>query len=170
MDTLLQAFLSWQFLFFCLAIGAVIFVIRQVVEYGMENWWPLKQWTAAHRDAKLWRNLILPILPILLGQGAALLAKGYPYPEGFSSTSGRVVFGLVAGFTSGLVVRLFRSFLGDKVSEFKNNIKFRMMNTTPPQQQQETPQYNVVQINNGSNEDCGQEVPSNEDVPKRGQP
>ncbi len=163
MDTILQAFLSWQFLFFCLAIGAVVFVIRQVVEYWMENGWPLKQWAAAHKDAKLWRGLILPILPILLGQAGALLAKGYPYPEGFSSTSGRVVFGLVAGFTSGLIVRLFRSFLSDKISEFKNNIQYRLTNTVPPApppQPNEIQQINnVVQINN---------VP--EDLPKRGQP
>ena len=163
MDTLIQAFLTWQFLFFCLAIGAVVFVIRQVVEYGMENWWPLKQWKAAHKDAKLWRGLILPILPILLGQGGALLAKAYPYPEGFSSTSGRVVFGLVAGFTSGLIVRLFKSFLSDKISEFKNNIQYRLTNTTPPAPPpppNEIQQINnVVQINN---------VP--EDLPKKGQP
>lgn len=166
MDALIQAFLSWQFLFFCLAIGAVIFVIRQVVEYGMENWWPLKQWKAANKEAKLWRGLILPILPIVLGQVGALLAKSYPYPEGFSSTSGRIVFGLVAGFTSGLIVRLFRSFLSDKVSEFKNNIQYRMSNLTAPAappSNEPTQINNVVQINN---------VPdvSNEDVPKRGQP
>lgn len=122
MDTVLQAFLSWQFLFFCLAIGAVVFVIRKVVEYGMDNWWPLKQWKKAHKDAKLWRSLILPILPILLGQAGALLAKSYPYPEGFSSTSGRLVFGLVAGFTSGLIVRLYMSFLSSKVSEYSEKI------------------------------------------------
>jgi len=166
MDTLIHAFLSWQFLFFCLAIGAVIFVVRQVVEYGMENWWPLKQWKAAHKDAKLWRGLILPILPILLGQAGALLAKGYPYPEGFSSTSGRIVFGLVAGFTSGLIVRLFRSFLSDKVSEFKNNIQYRMNNLTPPPAPPPSnePQINnIVQINNSADV-------SSEEVPKRGQP
>ena len=158
MDTLLQAFLSWQFLFFCLAIGAVVFVIRQVVEYGMENWWPLKQWKAANRDAKLWRGLILPILPIVLGQVGALLAKGYPYPEGFSSTSGRIVFGLVAGFTSGLIVRLFRSFLSDKVSEFKNNIAVRMRGGTVESDGASEP-----------NPECPPDVSSGE-VPKRGQP
>lgn len=149
MDTILQAFLTWQFLFFCLAIGAVVFVIRQVVEYWMENGWPLKQWAAANKDSRLWRGLLLPILPILLGQVGALLAKQYPYPEGFNSTSGRVVFGLVAGFTSGLVVRLFRSFLSDKVSEFKSNIQSRMApkNNEPP---------------------CDDVPP--EDVTKRGQP
>lgn len=122
MDTVIEAFLSWQFLFFCLAIGAVVFVIRQIAEYWMKNWWPLKQWKAANKQAKLWRDLILPILPILLGQAAALLATGYPYPEGFSTLSGRIAFGLVAGFTSGLVVRLFKSFFAGKMAEYGEKV------------------------------------------------
>lgn len=122
MDTILQAFLSWQFLAFALAIGAVVFVIRQLVEFWMANWWPLKQWSAANKDSKVWRGLLLPILPILLGQGAALLLHNYPYPDGFSTTGGRVVFGLVAGFTSGLFVRLYKSFLASKTAEFSEKI------------------------------------------------
>jgi hypothetical protein len=122
MDTILQAILSWQFLFFCIAIGAVVFVIRLLVEYGMENWWPLKQWAAANKDAKLWRGLILPILPILLGQAAALLISQYPYPVGFSSKGGRLVFGLVAGFSSGIVVRIYRTFLSSKLSELTEKV------------------------------------------------
>lgn len=122
MDTILQAFLSWQFLAFALAIGAVVFVIRQIVEYGMENWWPLKQWKQANKEAKLWRGLILPILPVLLGQVAAYFAVNYPYPEGFSSTSGRFAFGLVAGFTSGMFVRLYRSFLASKTVELREKV------------------------------------------------
>lgn len=157
MDTILHAFLTWQFLFFCLAIGAVVFVIRQVVEYWMENGWPLKQWGAANKDNKLWRGLILPILPILLGQVGALVAKQYPYPEGFSSTSGRIVFGLVAGFTSGLIVRLFRSFLSDRVSEFANNIKLRRAGKNP----------NSYDYSNYTA--TSEQIPP-EEFPKRGQP
>lgn len=122
MDTILEGFLSWQFLSFCLAIGAVVFVVRVLVEYAMENWWPLKSWTAANKNSKLWRELILPILPIALGVTAALLAKQYPYPEGFTTTSGRLTFGLVSGFTSGLIVRLYKSFLTSKISEFGQKI------------------------------------------------
>jgi hypothetical protein len=117
MDTILEAFLSWQFLFFCIAIGAVVFVIRQVAEYAMANW------RSKAKESKLWRDLALPILPIVLGQVAALLIKQYPYPEGFSSTGGRLVFGLVAGFSSGLVVRLYRSFLSSKVAEYGTKIR-----------------------------------------------
>lgn len=122
MDNIIQALLSWQFLAFSLAIGVVVFVIRQLVEYGMDNWWPLKQWKAANKEAKLWRGLLLPILPIALGLGFALFAKSYPFPEGFTTTSGRSVLGLVAGFTSGLAVRLYKSFLSSSVSEYSAKI------------------------------------------------
>lgn len=122
MDTILQAFLSWQFLFFCIGIAAVVFVIRKVVEYWMANWWPLKEWAAANKDNKLWRDLILPVMPIILGQLAGFFFKQYPYPEGFSSGSGRFVFGLVAGFSSGFVVKLYLAFLSSKVSEFASKI------------------------------------------------
>lgn len=122
MENILQAFFSWQFLFFCLALGAVVFVIRKVVEYWMENWWPLKNWTAANKDAKLWRELILPILPIILGQVAAIYAVQYPYPQDFKTLSGRMVFGLVAGFTSGLLVRIYRAFLSTKLNDFVSKL------------------------------------------------
>ncbi len=155
MDTILQAFLSWQFLAFALAIGAVVFVIRQLVEFWMANWWPLKQWMAANKDSKVWRGLLLPILPILLGQGAALLLHNYPYPEGFSTTGGRIVFGLVAGFTSGLFVRLYKSFLASKTAEFSEKITSFIK-----------PKKN--------HEECESEAPESDvpedEVSKRGQP
>jgi hypothetical protein len=112
MDNVLQALLTWQFLFFCLAIGAIVFMVRVAVEYAMVNW------AFVAKESKLWRGLILPILPILLGQFGALFITQYPYPEGLSSKGGRMVFGLVAGFTSGLIVRLYRSFLAGKASEY----------------------------------------------------
>ena len=174
MDTVIQAFLSWQFLFFCLAIGAVVFVIRQVVEYGMENWWPLKQWKAANKDAKLWRSLILPILPIALGQIGALLATHYPYPVGFSSISGRVVFGLVAGFTSGLIVRVFKSFFSDKISQFRTNIQWRKEGKDPGSNYNYSDYYGYSNYSNSPSTpvypDPNAETFEQGDIPPKGQP
>lgn len=115
MEEMFLAFLSWQFLFFCIAIGAVVFVLRSLIEFAMANWWPLKQWSAAHKGATLWTELILPVMPIVIGQMMALLITLYPYPEGFTSAGGRFLFGLVAGFSSGLIVRIYNSFLSGKV-------------------------------------------------------
>lgn len=115
MEEMFLAFMSWQFLFFCIAIGAVVFVLRSVIEFAMANWWPLKQWAAAHKGATLWTDLILPVMPIIVGQVMALLITLYPYPEGFTSLGGRFLFGLVAGFSSGLIVRIYNSLLSGKI-------------------------------------------------------
>jgi hypothetical protein len=111
MDTMLQALLSWQFLLFCLAIAAIVFVLRTIAEYVMKNW------AFAARESSLWNDLLLPILPVLLGTGLAFFVKKYPYPEGLMSISGRMIWGLVAGLASGLVYRLFKTFLMGKVGE-----------------------------------------------------
>lgn len=105
MDTIFQALFSWQFLLFCLAIAAVLFVIRRVAEYAMANW------KSAAKESKVWKELILPILPVFLGPVAAFFAKQYPYPDGLTSNSARVAFGLVAGLLSGLVYRVLKSML-----------------------------------------------------------
>jgi len=142
MDTILEAFLTWQFLFFCIAIGAVVFVMRVIAEYVMANW------AAAAKESKLWRDLILPILPILLGQAAALLISQYPYPVGFTSQGGRLIFGLVAGFSSGLVVRLYRSFLSSKIADLTGKVAAAMKGAaaSPPP---EDPGSSTNTTNNG---------------------
>src|SRR5574338_712392 len=109
MDTIFQALFSWQFLLFCLAIAAVLFVIRRLFEYLLET----RKIDA--KNSKLWKDLILPILPVVLGPTAAYLAKAYPYPNGLSSGSARVAFGLVAGLLSGLVYRVLKSALGYRI-------------------------------------------------------
>jgi len=110
MDTMFQALLSWQFLLFCLAIAAVLFVIRKIFEYVMANY------KIDAKNSKLWRELILPILPVVLGSTAAFLAKQYPYPGGLTSGSARVAFGLVAGLLSGLFYRVLKSALTNKIN------------------------------------------------------
>lgn len=122
MDSILDGILSLQFVFFCLAIGAVTFVIRKIVEYAMVNWWPLKNWNSANKDASFWKEVLLPILPIFLGVLAAVKISQYPYPEGFSSNSSRFIFGLVAGFTSNFAVRLLKSEVSSKVGDYANKI------------------------------------------------
>jgi len=66
-------------------------------------------------NSKLWKELILPIFPVFLGPTAAFLAKQYPFPNGLTSASARIAFGLVAGLLSGLVYRVLKSALGYKI-------------------------------------------------------
>jgi hypothetical protein len=107
MDAVFYALFSWQFLLFCLGIAAVTFVVRKVVEYFiLDN--PKMPGT---RASKLWRELLLPIGPVVGGALVGLVAAKYPYPEGINSISGRVIFGLVAGLLSGLVYRVLTGML-----------------------------------------------------------
>lgn len=116
MDAVLQALLSWQFVLFCLAISALVFVVRKFVEYAMENW------ISVAKESKFWKELILPILPITLGTVCALLAKKYPYPDGLTTISARVAFGLVAGLLSGLVYRVTKASLTSKLSSLISSL------------------------------------------------
>lgn len=105
MDILSQLF-GWQFMLFCLGIASITFILRSVVEHFF----------VVAKSMKLWKDLILPIFPVVLGAIVAFSAGSYPYPEGFESDSGRVMFGLVAGLLSGLFYRVIKSLLTAKIT------------------------------------------------------
>lgn len=109
MDPILQMLLNWQMVLFGLAIAAVTFVIRKVIEYAMANW------QFAAKESKMWTDLILPILPVFLGVGGALLFKMFPYPNGLTGGESRGIFGLVAGLLSTLLYRVVNTLLGQKI-------------------------------------------------------
>lgn len=111
MDTGLQALLSWQFLLFCLGIAAITFIMRKIFEFiVLDN--PKMPGSKASR---LWTDLLLPVGPVFTGAIIAFFAKHYPYPNGIVSASGRILFGLVAGFLSGLIYRVIKGMLKAKI-------------------------------------------------------
>lgn len=120
MDTVLQALLSWQFVLFALAIAALTFVIRKIVEFAIDS--PNIPTGSMNKTSKLWTELILPILPVLLGAFSGLLAKTYPFPDGLNTLSARIAFGLVSGLLSGLVYRIIRGALASKAAAALNSI------------------------------------------------
>lgn len=111
MDPILGMLLSWQFVVFALAIAALLFVIRKVIEFSLQNWFKISA-----KNKKVWHDLILPILPVLLGGLCGFLFKTYPYPNQLSSAGSRVIFGLVAGLMSGLLYRVIKSLLFSKIT------------------------------------------------------
>lgn len=108
MDSILQAFLSLSFIFLALSISGITFIIRKIVEYLLETH------TTNGLQSKLWKGLILPILPLIIGSLAALF-KNYTYPAGFNSGSGRFIFGIVAGMFAGLVYKMLNEMIGEKI-------------------------------------------------------
>lgn len=113
MDALLAVFISWQFLFFCLGIAALTFVFRKLLEFTILD----NPSLPGNRNSRVWRELILPILPVIFGGFAGYLAKMYPYPMGLVNSSyGRISFGLVAGLLSGLIYRVIFAILRAKIT------------------------------------------------------
>lgn len=105
MDNVLLALFTWQFLMFCIAVFAITIVIRRIVEYALAN----NKFFA--KESKLWRDVILPTLPVFVGIVFAVIAKKYPYPVDMSATSARVSWGLAGGLLSGLGYRVVNSFI-----------------------------------------------------------
>lgn len=109
MDNIITTLFSWQFISFCLAISAVLFVLKTTAEYIMSLWKPIQ-------GSKLWKELFLPILPVVIGSVGAVVLSSYPYPENITTISARLVFGLIAGLFSGLIYRIIKALIIQKVS------------------------------------------------------
>ena len=113
MDPILTMLITWQFVVFGLAIAALIFVIRKLAEFLLLDWFKVSQ---KSKILKLWNDLMLPILPVLVGGLCGFLFKTYPYPNQLSSNGGRIIFVLVAGLMSGLLYRVIKSLLFSKIT------------------------------------------------------
>ncbi len=105
MDGVLLALFTWQFILFCLAVFGLTFLFRKIGEYLFANVGFLT------KESKIWRDLILPVLPIVVGIVFALIAKSYPYPIDMHASSARMAWGLSGGLLSGLGYRIINSFL-----------------------------------------------------------
>lgn len=116
MDPILQVLLSWQFILFGLAVAAVVYVLRLIVEYVFSV---LKKDLT---QSNLWNKLILPIAPIMFGVAIAILIKKFPYPgftpdvHGVVVRGDRIIFGLVAGSLSTILQSVVTSLLGQKIT------------------------------------------------------
>lgn len=107
---ILEQFLNMAMIIFSLVIWVLVFIQRKFVEYA------LSKLGKSIKEAKLWRELLLPIGPMVTGAIVAFFATSYPYPEMFTgSTSGRIFFGIVCGLMSGFIYRLYKQFFGAKL-------------------------------------------------------
>lgn len=113
MDELLRIFLSWQFIVLTLGIASITFVIRKILEFVIIN----NPKLPGNKNSILWRSVILPVLPIIIGGIATFLSKSYPYPELLGASEfGRVCFGLAAGALSTTLYRVILELLKSKIT------------------------------------------------------
>lgn len=118
MDLSISILTGWQFVLFCLGIMAITWVIRKVVEYFLE-----KPSVPMEKTSKLWTELLLPIGPVIGGAIIGFFFKEYPFPEGITSDSARVFFGMVAGLFSGLVYKIIKGMLFNKAEEVTKSLE-----------------------------------------------
>lgn len=97
---------------FSLCLVAIMLVIRKTVEFFWKN----------APTSKLWNNLILVLLPILLGGGVGAIFKTYPYGAEMTSLGDHVVFGVVAGLVSGLLFKVIKGLLGNQIQNMVNSL------------------------------------------------
>ncbi len=116
MDDILKVLFGLPFIFFCLAISAVTVVLRKVIEYILEN-----PRVPTSKNSKIWKELVLPIAPVVIGPVWAFLAPTYPFSEHLTTGNARVIIGLVAGLFSGLVYRVVKAFVVKDVPAIKND-------------------------------------------------
>lgn len=116
----LNQLFSLSFIFLCLAIAAVTEVLRRFVDLILSS-----PNVPIEKTSKFWNKFLIPISPLVNGVLFGLFVTQYPYPESWGQEGARVVFGMVAGLLSGLVYRVAKSFLKDKLQTLKNN-------STPP--------------------------------------
>lgn len=101
MDFDITQFATPGFIIFCLAIYAVSFSLRKILEVAFSKW------NLAGRY--FWREAALVALPVLVGLVIGAFLKTFPYPEGFTGRGSHMLYGLVCGLSSSLVYRVVTS-------------------------------------------------------------
>lgn len=115
MDNILTSLFSWNFILFTLGLAAITFGLRRFVEVIILN----NPKFPGSSHSKFWTDFFLPIAPVINGAILGWLMSQFPYPAGISSTSARVMFGLVAGLLSGLAYRIVKGLIKDKLDQLK---------------------------------------------------
>ena len=112
-----EQLLTMYNLIFCFAVVALVWIQRKGAEIGVTTiaGWAGKSWNL--KNSKVWTDFLVPLGP--LGTGALLtLIPQMVLPEMFATgTLNRMVFGLGFGLLSGLVYKLTKKNLFDKMGK-----------------------------------------------------
>lgn len=122
MDQALNSFLSAEFIVFCVIIAMLTMLTRSIVEFIAKKLSYLTPDQYEQYWIEVWREWIMPSMPLFVGAILAYFVVDYPYPETFKlSISSRVFFGIFAGLCSGYIYPrvkyYYRKFLPQKIDE-----------------------------------------------------
>lgn len=114
LDKIFETFVNPQTIIVCLAIYLATYVIRKIVEGAWKN----------ATDNRLWREVWLPIGPIVNGALIGLFAKTFVWPEFIgTSAAGRIMYGAICGVFSALIYGRIRSWVQSAPVKFNTTAK-----------------------------------------------
>lgn len=113
MDTsLFSVIFNFQTVYLCLAIYVLTYLVRRLFE-GI--WKVLVQEGALKRGvllARIWAEIVVPVLPIILGGLLSFAAKTFVWPDFAMKTKlARVVYGSICGLFSAFIYNRIRGWL-----------------------------------------------------------
>lgn len=110
LDTVFNAFINVQTVIICLSVYLMTYVIRKIVEGA---------WKGAKAN-RIWREVWLPIGPIVNGGLIGVMAKTFVWPTVVdTSLSGRIMYGAICGVFSALFYSRVRSFIQSTPAQSK---------------------------------------------------
>lgn len=104
MENVLEQLLSLSTIVLCLMISVLVEMQRKVITKIKPDL----------EKSKMWNEFWVPLGPLGTGALIGLFIEQYPWPADFTSTWGRVFFGVVCGLASAHVYRVVKKFLVKK--------------------------------------------------------
>jgi len=108
----ISAIFNFQMVYLCLAIYVLTYSIRRLFE---GTWKILVQQGEVKKGAlpaRIWAEVIVPILPILIGGALSFAAKTFVWPDYAINTKlARVIYGCICGLFSAFIYNRIRGWL-----------------------------------------------------------
>lgn len=112
LNSLASTIFNVQTIYLCLAIYVVTYLIRRVIE---GTWSILIQQGDAKKaslSSRIWGEVIVPILPIIIGGALSFCAKTFVWPDFAVKTKlARILYGCICGLFSAFIYNRIRGWL-----------------------------------------------------------
>lgn len=101
MDNVLASLFTLEFVVYCVIIFLAVSVIRYSLEWLAQFVFKFTSDRFDKAVTDFWKEIALPVLPMIVGGLFAYFVAEYPYPEIFTtSVTARVFFGIFTGLVS----------------------------------------------------------------------
>jgi len=131
MEATLTEFLTSHFVPF-LVFSLVVYAVSTFIRLAAEMLHPKLRETSLTRS-RVWRELILPVTPIVLGALLALGVTAFPYPTEFKDIwAGRLMYGAALGLFSTWVYRVIKVIVRRKWDVELPDLDARSASTNKP--------------------------------------